>query len=72
MLLARTASEVSLEWVYVPPMMITVVFGFLAAYAVTRGLRVCGLSKYFWHPEIAFVGFWVMLTSLIGLLVLPP
>jgi hypothetical protein len=72
MLFASIPSEVSLEWVYLPPMMITVLLGFLAAYGVTKGLSATGLSQYVWHPEIAFLGFWLMLTSLIGLLILPP
>ena len=72
MLTERIPSEVSLVWVYLPPFLVTVVLGYLAAYGVTRLLNATGLSRYFWRPEIGFLAFWVMLTSLIGLFVLPP
>ena len=72
MLTERIPSEVSLVWVYLPPFLVTVVLGYLAAYGVTRLLNATGLNRYFWRPEIGFLAFWVMLTSLIGLFVLPP
>jgi hypothetical protein len=72
MLAERIPSEISLDWVYLPPFMITVVLGYLAAYAVTRLLNATGMSQYFWRPEIGFLAFWVMLSSLIGLFFLPP
>ena len=72
MLAERIPSEISLNWVYLPPFMITVVLGYLAAYGVTRLLNATGMSRYFWRPEIGFLAFWVMLTSLIGLFLLPP
>jgi hypothetical protein len=72
MLAAPVPSEISLDWVYLPPFMITVVLGFVASYALTRLLNATGLSRYFWRPEIGFLAFWVMLASLIGLFFLPP
>ena len=72
MLAQRIPSEISLDWVYLPPFLITVLLGYLAAYGVTRLLNATGLSRYFWRPEIGFLAFWVMLTSLIGLFFLPP
>ena len=72
MLPLRIPSEISLDWVYLPPFLITVVLGYLAAYGLTRLLNATGLSRYFWRPEIGFLAFWVMLTSLIGLFFLPP
>lgn len=68
----RIPAEISLGWVYLPPFMITVSLGYLAAYGLTRALNAVGLNRYFWRPEIGFLAFWVMLTSLIGLLILPP
>lgn len=65
-------SEISLDWVYVPPSMLAVLLGFLAAYATTQSLNATGLSKYFWRPEIAFLALWVLLSSLIGLLFIAP
>jgi hypothetical protein len=72
MLAERIPSEFSLVWVYLPPFMVTVLLGYLAAYGVTRMLNAIGLSQYFWRPEIAFLAFWVTLTSLFGLFLLPP
>ena len=72
MSLPRTPSEVSFDWVYFPPFLFTVVLGFLAAYGLTRVLNRTGYSRFFWFPEVAFLGLWVMLTSLLGLFVLPP
>lgn len=72
MWLARTPSEVAFDWVYFPPFLFTVVLGFLAAYGLSRVLNRTGYSHFFWFPEIAFLGLWVMLTSLLGLFVLPP
>ena len=72
MLAQRIPSEISLDWVYLPPLMMMVVLGYLAAYVVTRLLNATGMSQYFWRPEIGFLAFWVMLTSLIGLFFLPP
>ena len=68
----RIPAEISLSWVYLPPFLMTVLLGYLATYGVTRMLNATRLSKYFWRPEIAFLAFWVMLTSLIGLFFLPP
>ena len=68
----RIASEVSFEWVYFPPAFLTVVLGCMSALAMTRLLNLAGLSRFFWHPGLAFVAFWVLLTSLIGLTVVPP
>jgi hypothetical protein len=65
-------SETSLEWVYLPPFMLAVLLGYAAAYGVTRFLNMTRLSKYFWRPEIGFLAFWVMFTSLIGLFAFPP
>lgn len=71
-MLARIPAEVSFEWVYFPPFFFTVLLGYLGALAIARVLNVTGWSRFFWHPGLAFVGFWVLLTSLIGLTVLPP
>ena len=65
-------SEISFEWIYFPPFFFTVVLGYLCAYGVTKLLNATGLSRFFWHPGLAFVALWVLLTSVIGLLFLPP
>ena len=70
--LARIPSEISLDWVYFPPFFFTVVLGYLCAYGVMKLLNVTTLIRFFWHPGLTFVSFWVLLTSIIGLTILPP
>jgi hypothetical protein len=65
-------SEVSFQWVYFPPFFFTVVFGFICALGVARLLNFTGLSRFVWHPGLAFVACWVLLTSFIGLFVIRP
>ncbi|WP_424489582.1 DUF1656 domain-containing protein [Pseudomonas sp.] len=69
---ARVPSEVSLDWIYFPPFFFTVLFGFIGALAIARLLNWTGLSRFFWHPGLAFVALWVLTTSLLGLFVIPP
>ncbi|MGB3123668.1 MAG: DUF1656 domain-containing protein [Pseudomonas sp.] len=68
----RIPSEVSFEWVYFPPFFFTVVFGFVCTLGVAKLLNSAGFSRFFWHPGLAFVSLWVLVTSLIGLTVIPP
>jgi hypothetical protein len=68
----RIPSEVSFDWIYFPPFLFTVILGYLCAVGVTKLLNASGTSRFFWHPGLAFVAFWVLLTSLIGLVFLPP
>ena len=68
----RIPSEISFEWIYLPPFLLAVVLGYFCAFGTTRVLNVTGLSRFFWHPGLAFLAFWVLLTSLIGLILLPP
>ena len=72
MMFGRIPSEISFEWIYFPPFLFTVVLGYLCAFGVTRLLNATGLSRFFWHPGLAFLAFWVLLTSVIGLVFLPP
>ena len=68
----RIPSEISFQWVYFPPFFFTVVLGFIGALGITKLLNATGLSRFFWHPGLAFVAFWVLATSLVGLsLILP-
>jgi hypothetical protein len=70
--LGRIPSEISFEWIYFPPFLFTVALGYLCAFGVTRLLNATGLSRFFWHPALAFLAIWVLLTSVIGLVFLPP
>jgi hypothetical protein len=69
---ARVPSEVSLDFVFVPPFFFTVLLGFICALGVAKVINVTGLSRFFWHPGLTFVSTWVLLTSLIGLFLIPP
>ena len=71
-LLARIPSEVSLVWVYFPPFFFTTVIGFVCTLAVAKAMNACDVSRFFWHPGLAFVALWVLITSLIGLTFIPP
>lgn len=68
----RVPSEISFDWVYFPPFFFTVVVGYLCAFGIARLLNTTGLSRYFWHSGLTFVALWVLLTSLIGLVFIPP
>jgi len=68
----RIPSEISFQWVYFPPFFFTVVLGFISALGITKLLKATGLSRFFWHPGLAFVAFWVLATSLVGLSLIPP
>jgi hypothetical protein len=68
----RIPSEISIQSVYFPPFFFTVVFGFVCTLVIAKLLNVTGLGQFFWYPGLAFVALWVLLTSLIGLLVIPP
>ena len=69
---ARVPSEVSLDWIYFPPFFLTVVLGYLCAFGITKLLNAARLSQCFWHPGLAFVALWVLMTSVIGLTLIPP
>lgn len=71
-MLQRVPSEVSFDWVYFAPFFFTVVAGFVSAYALTKFLNATGLCRFFWQPGIAFLAWWVLLTSLIGIAFIPP
>ncbi len=68
----REPAEISLGWGYIPPFALCVLGGLLSAWAVAQALNACGLSRWFIHPPLTFIAFWVLATSLIGLFVVAP
>lgn len=70
--LVANTHEISFEWIYIPPFFFTVLMGFVCAFVITRVLNKTGLSRWFWHTGLAFVAFWVLTTSLIGLFLISP
>jgi len=69
---ARIPSEVSLDWAYFPPFFFTIVMGFICTLAAAKALNASGVSRFLWHPGLAFVALWALLTALIGLTLIPP
>jgi len=65
-------SEISLGWAYIPPILLDVLLGLICAYVIAAVLNATRLSRFFVHPPLAFIGLWVLATSLLGLFVLPP
>ena len=65
-------AEYVLLGVYVPPFFLAAALGLLCAIGVAKGLNQTGLSRFFWHPPLAFAALWVLATSLIGLLIIAP
>ena len=68
----KIPSEISFQWAYFPPFFFTIVVGFIGTLAVAKALNASGISRFFWHPGLAFVALWVLITSLIGLTFIPP
>jgi hypothetical protein len=65
-------SAVSLGFFFVPPIFVDIVVGLLLAWLFARILNRTGLSRFFWHPPLAFLGLVILMSSLFGVLVLPP
>lgn len=65
-------SEIHARWMYLPPALVVVALGLAIAWGVAKLLNRTGLSRWFWHPPLAFVGLWVLASSLVGLFLLHP
>jgi predicted PurR-regulated permease PerM len=68
----RIPADLSLGLIYVPPFFLDAVAGVILAYLVAQVLNRTGLSRFFWHPPLAFLALVVLMGSLFGILVLPP
>jgi len=64
--------EISFSGVYFPPIFFVIVFGVIGAFVITSVLNRTGLSKYFWHPPLAFLAISAIISAIIGLLILRP
>lgn len=71
-MLFEIPAAVSLGFFFVPPIFIDMAVGLLLAWLIARLLNRTGLSRFFWHTPLAFLGFVVLMSSLFGILVLPP
>jgi uncharacterized membrane protein YeaQ/YmgE (transglycosylase-associated protein family) len=64
--------EISFSGVYFPPIFFVIVFGILGALVITSVLNRTGLSKYIWHPPLAFLAISAIISTVIALLLLSP
>jgi hypothetical protein len=64
--------EISFGWVYIPPLAVVILFGISAAWIISTVLNRTGLSRYFWRPPLAFLGFALIMSGLFGLFILFP
>ena len=68
----KIPAELPVESVYFPPFFFTVAVGFVCAWLAAKLFNKIGVSKFFWHPGLAYIALWVLLTSLLGLTVIHP
>lgn len=68
----RIPTEVSFYSIYFPPFFFTVLVGLLCAFGIYKFLKVTGLDRWFWNSGLLFIALWLLLTSMIGLTVIPP
>jgi hypothetical protein len=71
-MLFEIPAAVSLGFFFVPPIFVDMAAGLLLAWLIARILNRTGLSRYFWHPPLAFLGLVFLMSSIVGILVLPP
>ena len=71
-MIAIVPSEVSVSWLYLPPVLIVVILGILGGWIIGRVLNRTRLSRFFWHPPLAMLAFAAIVGSLVGLFVLAP
>ena len=71
-MLALVPHEISLGWIYLPPVLLVAGLGFLLATVATRVLNRTGASRYFWHPQLALLAMSVLLGALVGLFLISP
>ena len=65
-------SEIEILGVYFPPLFVAILAGLLCALGLARLLNWTGLSRFFWHPPLAFTALWLLSTALVGLILIAP
>jgi len=58
--------EFAIGGVYLPPLLVAVVFGFFASVLTARMLNRYRLSRYFFYPPVVVLSLTVIYTLLIG------
>jgi hypothetical protein len=67
-----TPSEIEILGVYFPPIFVAILVGLLCAIGLARLLNWTGLSRFFWHPPLAYAALWLLSTALVGLIFIAP
>lgn len=65
-------NEISFSWVYFPPLFFVLLFGVVAAWGVAKWLNYTKLSRYFWHPPVAYLALVCIFSSLFALFIMSP
>ena len=68
----ETPSEIEILGVYFPPIFVAILAGLLCAIGLARLLNWTGLSRFFWHPPLAFAALWLLSGALVGLIFIAP
>ena len=71
-MLTDVPSEVQVLGVYLPPLFVAIVAGLLCAMVLARLLNLTRLSRFFWHPPLAYAALWLLASALIGLFIITP
>jgi hypothetical protein len=61
-------AEIQILGVYFPPIFVAILAGLLCAIGLARLLNWTGLSRFFWHPPLAFAALWLLSVALIDLI----
>jgi len=69
-MIEKVPVEISFSGIYFPPIFFVIVFGVIGAYVITSVLNRTRLSKYFWHPPLAFLAISVIISTVIALVFL--
>ena len=67
-----TPSEIQILGVYFPPLIVAILAGLLCAFGSAWLLNRTGLSRFFWHPPLAFAALWLLSAALVGLIFIAP
>ena len=65
-------AEIQILGIYFPPLFVAVVGGLLGAMLMAQVLNLTGLSRFFWHPPLAYAALWLLTSALIGLFIITP
>jgi hypothetical protein len=65
-------SEIQILGVYFPPLFVAILAGLLCAIGLARLLNWTGLSRFFWHPPLAYAALWLLSTALVSLIFIAP